>query len=182
MHEYQSRYERAHSGRVYIRWLIIIGVILCICMFGLLWVTDYIENQHLTVTQRDFTDLELEFFEYDNGIKLADELSPVYAFTQGMTDNGATYEGFVFDINHEVKDMLQHCFGMSYDGEANQQIANTCDDFFEQGKKYKGATVRIQTEDGGTKAILFTAQDVHYQLFVFHNDAGDLQLMARKEC
>lgn len=182
MHEYQSRYEHTHRGKVYIKWLIYIGILVCVFVFGFLWIIDYIENQRLTVTQRDFSDLELQYFEYDNGIKLAERLKPAYAFTQGITDQGAKYEGFVFDINGEVKDVLYDCFNLSYDEEKNQKISTNCKMFFEQGKKYTGPTVKLHTEDGTAKGIQFSAENVRYQLYFFHDEKDNLQLMARKEC
>lgn len=179
MSAYQSRYERTHSARVYIKWILCIGVLLCVLVFGGLWVTDYIEAQHIVLTQESFSDLERKQFSYDYGFSLEDDLMPCYTFRQGISDDGARYEGIVLDVETDFDSVLSDCFGLHPDGEEHQRIAGNCQAFFVDGD-YHGALDRIRAEDGSHKAILFTVPEVQYQLFFFQNDAGDFQLMARK--
>lgn len=180
MQAYQSRYEHAHSARALAKRIIIIGIFLCVIVFGTIYFTDYLEKQHIRITKDTFSVMETKQLYYFYDFDPKDSLIPAYTFEQGLTENGPIYEGIVYTVKNDVGDVLTNCFELNADGEVYKQIFNDCRDYFIE-HDYAGATESIQTDDGRKKAYAFSISGVHFRLFFFENDKGQLQLMARKD-
>lgn len=180
MNHYESRYERAHGFRAVVKLLLVIGVLLCIFIFGGIYFSEYMTEQHLEVTQTTFSDLERDHFEYKYGFALADDLEPRYTFRQDFSGASSKYSGIVLDVKTDFGSMLENCMHLNPDGEDYLNIYNNCRDYFIDGD-YKGPLEKIQTDDGRKKALHFSISGNKYQYFIFSDDNGGYQLLARRE-
>lgn len=180
MRQYRHRYDQTRSFRRVVRIILMIGVFLGVLVFGMISVTDFIEEQHLQVTKTEFSDLEKKQFSYEYGFVLADDLSPAYEFLQGFQDDAAKYEGVVLDIRTDIGNVLEHCMGLSPDSDQYLKIYHNCKDYFIDGD-YNGQVESMRTDDGKKKAIHFSVDGFRYQFYIYEISEGTYQLMARKE-